>query len=197
MSYALIERINKPKDIELSTRLRSCNLKLLKILQMERIKSNDILIPEDKEVILRLYATHHRNSSIFVFFEHLKNCADDKTKELVIDEIMAWEETNGHSGNKIEVLNCLMLRIKDTQLRQWIYDLSDRGIVYSIKKGFMKLLAKLCWHEFKFCDKLNLFWSFTFAFIEISLFYFDLYKDLMGFYLFHHISTQILVIIFQ
>ena len=87
MSYASIERISKPNDIELSTRQRSCNLKLLKILQMKRMKSNDVLIPEDKKVILRLYSAHHKNNSIFVFFEHLKNCADDKTKELVIDEI--------------------------------------------------------------------------------------------------------------
>ena len=74
-------------------------------------------------------------------------------------------------------LDCVFKKVEDKELKVWIFDTLNRGLIYSIRQKFTVII-----------DVLETFWKFISGFVRMFFFYFDIYKDILAFVVFDHIS---------
>ena len=71
----------------------------------------------------------------------------------------------------------MFTKVDDKELKVWIFDTLNRGITYSLRQKFTMII-----------DVLEKFWKFISGFVRMFFFYFDIYKDILAFVVFDHIS---------
>ena len=71
----------------------------------------------------------------------------------------------------------MFTKVDDKELKVWIFDTLNRGITYSLRQKFTMII-----------DVLETFWKFISGFVRMFFFYFDIYKDILAFVVFDHIS---------
>ena len=127
--------------------------------------------------IRKIYEIFHNCQSTELFYQHVKNYNDITTTELILDTTFEWEIFEGHCSSKVEAIDCIFDHLEDKQLKNWIFEILSRGIVYSIQQKFIGVI-----------DVLETFWKFISVFVRMFFFYFDIYKDILAFVVFDHIS---------
>jgi hypothetical protein len=86
---------NSTVSIELAASLQADHLDMrlelfctnvIWILMQDR-PNNRVLYPEEQETLKQSYFDHHRRGQTAIFMQHVRNCSNMRTTELVIDAI--------------------------------------------------------------------------------------------------------------
>jgi hypothetical protein len=174
------------------------NVSLIRILLKDR-PSDGVLYPEEQSKLQTYYLDHHDKGQTAIFMEHVNNCANMRTTELVMDAILGWETSLGHNQIKFEALQCLKDSATDVELRGWLFKNIDRGVGYDIMRVLwisvedIKRNLACCFNCPKISQISSLIFKVSKALMKIGLFYFDFFKDIVAFTILYHISSEILV----
>ena len=158
------------------------NVPLINCFQNQNGK-RECLNPDEISLIIEQYKLHQSEGMIEYFYKHLKNCGNTETIEQTIDNIYTWETQQGHS--EVEVTKCVMENVKDPVLKNWVLCLMNRGSIY--------LLEKACGLHSKSMYTIKMTVSIIYAIVSLIMFYWDVYKDIIFFFILNHIWTNLLV----
>ena len=160
------------------------NVQLMNCFQNKNDK-RECLDPDEISLIIEQYKLHHSEGMTEYFFKHLKNCGNIEAIEQTIDNIYTWEIQQGHERSEVEVTKCIMENVKDPVLKNWVLGLMNRGSIY--------LLEKACGFHSKSMSTIKMSVSIIYAFLSLIWFYWDMYKDIIFFFILDHIWTKLLV----